>query len=349
MPLPTNPTVGQVATDTDGVEKVFRTFGGISAWAILEGIVLSQDRPGTIVVDLATTEALDATFSAANQELTSNNNEVLTIDGTPAAVTDLILVKDAVNPARQYIFEVTAIGSAGAQWTMKVWDEFNDEHEVFDGASVTVKQGAVNKLTQWSAEVTEPFVFGGSAIAWVPLSAPATDSVETTVTITKAGHGLAVGAAVNYALDLSDVLATHSDENEYNGVVSAVAGDDVTIVPVFGGAFTWTAHGLTEPFYFLGTAGDWVVSSEGAFPAIGLIVVDENTVQPVAIPQTSGTTALEARVTVLESADNGIEVGRGNSLPADNADFELFLLAGHAVLPNALYYWSLADSQWYQG
>ena len=42
------------------------------------------------------------------------------------------------------------------------------------------------------------------------------------------------------------------------------------------------------------------------------------------------------------------EVGEGDTLPADDSDFELFRLEGHADLPDGLYVWNDANDYWVQ-
>lgn len=51
------------------------------------------------------------------------------------------------------------------------------------------------------------------------------------------------------------------------------------------------------------------------------------------------------------SAAGGIgdeEVGEGDTLPADNTDYELFRLEGHGTIPDGLYQWSEANEVWIQ-
>jgi len=306
LPLRTTGLVNGVTdTDDDGIEKMYRTFGAIGAWVIApNALTPSKDRPGTIVVDFATTGSEPATFTQGDQTLVSDANGVLSIDGGNPLVTDIILFKDQANPARNYIFEVTDVGSATTPWQMRVWPDFNEESEVFTGAFVVVQKGTTNAGNQYIADVTDPFVFGGSAINWQSV-----------------GGGGEVSASPNRGTwntnrlpEAASVSIRTGEALEPGNFVTYTRGTPVTLSGV--------------------QVNDTISSGDRIMwlPGDGADATDETQWVNLSAAASGGSTS----------------VGRGNALPADNTDYEMFILEGHTTLPNGSYYWSSIDAQWYQ-
>lgn len=124
----------------------------------------------------------------------------------------------------------------------------------------------------------------GTDYYFFPEGATTTDSP---LLINMNNHGLSLLQAVNYTPGANQVVATHSDENEYNGVISRVIDANNVEVSLPGQEFTAAAHGLTDPFYFLGdqaSGGAWQPAQSGEFPIVGLQVKDADTIRVLLVP-----------------------------------------------------------------
>lgn len=133
-------------------------------------------------VRLATADQLPGHTFGSNV-LTAAANGALTVDGTAVVLGDRILVKNELAGAKHWIYTVTAVGSAGAPWTLTRATDSDTSAEVVSGVYTTVSAGVLNANTKWSVSTADPIVLNTTVLtvtqlATVPL--PITGSQTTT-------------------------------------------------------------------------------------------------------------------------------------------------------------------------
>ncbi len=124
---------GEVALpDANGTPAIYDT----------EAVTVDPDLiVAPIVVEVSTTEALNATFTTTSSgRLTANANGVISIDGQALALNDLVLVNHQADGVQNGIYQVTAVGSASATWQLTRDTSFNSIGEL-SSAKISITSG----------------------------------------------------------------------------------------------------------------------------------------------------------------------------------------------------------------
>lgn len=82
--------------------------------------------------------------SGVGRTLTAGSNSTLTVDGTVAALNDVVLVKDQASAFQNGIYTVTTAGSGGAAWVLTGATYFDQAAEMLAGSYTFVTAGATN-------------------------------------------------------------------------------------------------------------------------------------------------------------------------------------------------------------
>lgn len=152
--------------------------------------------------------------SGVGATLTGVGVGALSIDGTSVVVGDRVLVKNETTQANNGIYTVTVAGSGIAVYVLTRATDFDQSAEIENGDTVTVDQGTVNKLTNWTMTTTGTITMGTTAIVFAQtgygtLAAGAGISLSTTGgTTTISASGTPAGnlstKTADYTLSASD-------------------------------------------------------------------------------------------------------------------------------------------------
>lgn len=177
-----------------------------------------------LAVRVATTVALPANTRSTNTLTATSNGNIngTGIDGiTDLAVGERILVKDESTGANNGVYEITAIGGAGAPWVLDRATDFDTSGEAVQGAYYPVNEGSVNGGTSWYL-ATSSATLNTTALVFTRDARGTSDPT----TIANAGAGAGVwknlSGTVNY---LRSIVAGSSK-------VTATQGTDTIAVDV---------------------------------------------------------------------------------------------------------------------
>lgn len=150
----------------------------------------------------ATTTNLNAVFSAGAGTITSNVNEVFTLDDVTAFVVgSRVLVKNQTNAIQNGSYVVSNLGSVSTPWVLTRGEYFNESSEI-PGAFQFVIDGTLNRSTGWVATVVdaETFTVGINPVVWYQFSGAGTYTAGDALTLTGTQFSIANGAIGNNKL-----------------------------------------------------------------------------------------------------------------------------------------------------
>lgn len=103
--------------------------------------------------------------SGVGATLTAGSNTTLTVDGTVAALNDVILVKNQTSTFQNGIYTVTAVGSGSVPWVLTRATYFDQAAEMLAGSYTFITNGDTLSGTSWvlAASVT---TVGTDPLTW---------------------------------------------------------------------------------------------------------------------------------------------------------------------------------------
>jgi hypothetical protein len=200
----------------------------------------------------ATTAALPANtyangLSGVGATLTANSNGALTVDSYAVAVNDVLLVKNEATQANNGLYNVTAIGGAGAPYVLTRNLDMDQTGE-FGGGFVPVENvGTTNANTLWLCNVANAITVGTTAVTFTQLNSATSYSQGNGITISggvvsanvvsgggvlAGGSGLSIDPTVavkKYATTFGDGSSTSYTITHGLGTGGATNGQDVTV------------------------------------------------------------------------------------------------------------------------
>jgi hypothetical protein len=213
-------TDGNIVLDPNGEGNISASFSRIIA---LEDPIASSDAATKAYVDgvaqgiitrpaakVATTQSLDAVFSAANGTLTieaDGSTTDLEIDGVILdSIGDEVLVKDQINQEENGIYILTSIGSQTSDWVLERCDFCNESQEI-PGSFVFVTQGIVNASTGYilTVEDRETFTLNVDPIIVVQFSGAGTFEAGQGLTLT--GNVFSVNENLSHVTGLGTITS----------------------------------------------------------------------------------------------------------------------------------------------
>ena len=175
----------------------------------------------------ATTENLDATFSAGTLTNASANTQAFAVDDVNTwVIGDRVLVKDQTDALENGAYEVTVVGDSSTSWVLTRGEYFNQESEI-PGAFQFVTDGTLNRNTGWAATVTdaETFVLGTDDIVWQQFSGAGTFTAGEALTLNGTEFSISDGDIDN--VKLANPRINIIDEAGAN--TNILLGDSLTI------------------------------------------------------------------------------------------------------------------------
>lgn len=133
--------------------------------------ILSQSRLATAAV-LPNTPTYSNGALGVGATLTAGSNTTLTVDGTVAALNDIVLVKNQASAFQNGVYTVTAAGSGAAPWVLTRATYFDQAAEMKAGSYTLVTTGSVNAGTSWALQAAVTTV-GTDALTWIQFSSTA--------------------------------------------------------------------------------------------------------------------------------------------------------------------------------
>lgn len=137
--------------------------------------ILAQSTLATAAV-LPNTPSYSNGASGVGATLTAGSNSTLTVDGTIANLSDVVLVNNQAAALQNGIYTVTTAGSGGAPWVLTRATYFDSPAEMTVGSYTFITAGATNINTSWVLSTTTASV-GVTAVNFNKFS-----SVGTVVT-----------------------------------------------------------------------------------------------------------------------------------------------------------------------
>lgn len=216
---------------------------------------------------LATAAVLPNTPTYANgasgvgATLTAGSNTTLTVDGTAAPLSTVVLVKNQASAFQNGIYTVTQAGSGAAPWILTRATYFDQAAEMRAGSYSFVTSGATNALSAWTLQ---------AAVATVgtdPLNFVLFSSVGGVVTSVTCNSGLLGGTftgAGTCSLDLSR-------SSPFGGRLTLVSGQPEITTDVVGAQNVYYAPitGQGVPIYNGSTLASYQFTS-GPTDQVGL-------------------------------------------------------------------------------
>jgi hypothetical protein len=111
--------------------------------------------------------------------LTAGSNTTLTVDGSVAALSAVVLVNNQAAPAQNGIYTVTTAGSGSAAWVLTRATYFNQASNMLKGSYTFVTSGTVNVNTSWVLAATTTTV-GTTAVNFNQFSSVSVPTVQCT-------------------------------------------------------------------------------------------------------------------------------------------------------------------------
>lgn len=193
---------------------------------------------GTVAVNFIASKPADATV------LTAVTNGALTIDSVPAVLDSRVLIKGMASSQYDGIYNVTAIGAAGAKYVLTRAQDMNETDDVIDNRTVLVTDGTANGGSIWRV-TTKPPVLDTNAIAFTQLT---TDLALT-------GYGV---AAIDPAADsIVFIDAGSGSASKKTTVALLTTAQSGSMLVASAGTFDLRSAGLTA----LGVAGATVLTA----------------------------------------------------------------------------------------
>ena len=174
--------ITNLATPTSGTDAANKAYVD----ANVQGL---QPKPAAAV---ATIVALPACTYAngtlgVGATLTANSNGVLTIDAYAVLLNDVVLVMDEAAPAHNGLYNVTTLGSGGAQFVLTRNIDMDQATEFGGGFIAVENNGATTANTLWLCNAPATIVVGTTAVNFTQLNP------STALT---AGNGFSISANV---------------------------------------------------------------------------------------------------------------------------------------------------------
>lgn len=133
--------------------------------------ILSQSRLATAAV-LPNTPTYGNGALGVGATLTAGSNTTLTVDGTLAALNDIILVKNQASAFQNGVYTLTQVGSGAQPWILTRATYFDQAAEMKAGSYTLVTAGSTNIGTSWALQAAVTTV-GTDPLNWLQFSATA--------------------------------------------------------------------------------------------------------------------------------------------------------------------------------
>jgi hypothetical protein len=109
-----------------------------------------------LIVELATTESVNATYYNGSQDdgvgatLTNNGGAIiLALDGINVGFGDQVLIKNQINPIQNGIYELTTLGTLMQPWILTRSINYDTTIKINTGGNILITRGIVNVSTTW--------------------------------------------------------------------------------------------------------------------------------------------------------------------------------------------------------
>jgi len=252
-----------------------------------------------LAVQAATTANLNATPAGAGIGATLTNAGAMAafaVDGYSANLNDRILVKNQTASQHNGVYSVTTVGSGAVNWVLTRTTDYDTAAQIKPGTLVAVNNGTVNATTSWleTATVvtvdTDPVLFSqftfapsafllkannlsdlsnvATALVNLGLGVPTgTGNVvlQTTPTLITPILGAATATSLTFNPSTSGIIGTNTNNNAAAGIVGEFISADVPI----GSAVALASNVATNIATITLSAGDWDVSGQISFGALG--------------------------------------------------------------------------------
>lgn len=133
--------------------------------------ILSQSRLATAAV-LPNTPTYGNGALGVGATLTAGSNTTLTVDGTLAALNDIILVKNQASAFQNGVYTLTQVGSGAQPWILTRATYFDQAAEMKAGSYTLITTGSTNAGTSWALQAAVTTV-GTDPLNWLQFSATA--------------------------------------------------------------------------------------------------------------------------------------------------------------------------------
>ncbi len=181
--------LGTPTTANDGVNKAY-------ADSLKAGLSIKDP------MRAATTAALPANTRTGNVLTASANAALPAQDGVTLLINERLMVKDEATGANNGFYFVSAVGSAGAPWTLTRTDDADTSAEVVDGSAAWVSEGTANGNKRFTQTANGPITLNTTALVFTQDSGGGSTYVGgagitesgTTFNVTAADNSLTVNA-----------------------------------------------------------------------------------------------------------------------------------------------------------
>lgn len=240
--------------------------------------------------------------------LTAGSNTTLTVDGTSAPLSTVVLVKNQASAFQNGIYTVTQAGSGGAPWILTRATYFDQAAEMLAGSYTFVTGGATN--------------VGNSFVLQTAVATVGTDALNWSLFTQSTGANV-VGTGSSTNGDIA--LITNSTSTNISGAgynPTQVPGmtpstSTVTISNASPGIVSWASHGLSvaAPVFFC-TTGTLPTGLTACVPATGSVSPNTYFSNPTLYYVCSGVTLLTnsfAVATTVANAKAGVCVNTSSA------------------------------------
>lgn len=145
-------------------------------------------------VRLVATVEQTGTFDLGDKDFTYTAVTPTTIDGEVVAVGDRILFTGQLtDPEENLIYECSQAGDGTDPTILKIAPDFDEDHKIQPGISVTVTEGDDHANQTWRLTTLGTIILGSTALTWEPYIPPKTTEVFTDDIDTANGTATASG------------------------------------------------------------------------------------------------------------------------------------------------------------
>lgn len=168
---------------------------------------------------VATAAALPANTRTGDVLTASANGSinVAGIDGiVDLALNQRVLVKNEVTGANNGLYYVSAVGSAGAPWTLTRTTDADASAEVTPGMYLYVEEGTANGQSAWVLSTTGTITLNTTALTFTQFSS--LGQITAGAGLTKTGNTLDIGAGNGITVNVDSVEVIYGLIGELTGI-----------------------------------------------------------------------------------------------------------------------------------
>jgi hypothetical protein len=182
--------VGAPVSGTDAATKAYVD-------SAIQGLAVKD------TVKVATTAALDATYSSGAKTLTANANGAVSIDDITLTVGQRVLVKNQGTGSQNGIYTVTTVGDAGTAYVLTRAADLDETIEAKPGLFFFVEKGTINGDNGYVLTSDATLTLDTSSLVFTQFSGAG--SVVAGAGLTKSGNTVDVGAGDGIQVDTDSV------------------------------------------------------------------------------------------------------------------------------------------------